>query len=206
MSLNFEAAKDYAIKRLTRELSPLFVYHSLWHTTDDVVLAAIRLADMENVTGEDRTLLLTAAYYHDLGFLELRAGHEEVSIRLAHEVLPELGYAPQHIEVIANIIRATKLPQTPRNLLEQIMADADLDALGREDFFVRNLLLRQELVNFDNPIDVDEWDEIQLSFLQGHRYFTPSAIQLRGPKKQQYIDILLDRIHRRGGHAISDSL
>ena len=46
MTIDFEAAKKYAIDRLKRELSPLLVYHSLWHTTDDVVLAAIRLADL----------------------------------------------------------------------------------------------------------------------------------------------------------------
>ncbi|HET7376831.1 MAG TPA: HD domain-containing protein [Anaerolineae bacterium] len=206
MTIDFEAAKKYVIDRLERELSPLLVYHSLWHTTDDVVLATIRLADLENVQGEDRVLLLTAAFYHDIGFLKIRVGHEDASIQMAREALPQYGYLPRQIDIIAGIIHATQLPQSPRNLLEQILADADLDALGREDFFVRNQLLRQELENYGIPATEDEWDEIQLSFLESHHYFTRSAITLRGPGQSQHISILADRIRRRGGHPISDSL
>lgn len=206
MTLDFEAAKKYAIDRLERELSPLLVYHSLWHTTDDVVLATIRLADLENVRGEDRVLLVTAAFYHDIGFLKIRVGHEDASIEMAREALPQYGYQPHQIDTIAGIIHATQLPQSPHNLLEQILADADLDALGRDDFFVRNQLLRQELDNYGIPATEDEWDEIQLSFLEGHHYFTPSAITLRGRGQSRHISILADRIRRRGGHPISASL
>lgn len=206
MTADFEAAKQYVLGRLQRELSPLLVYHSLWHTSDDVVQAAIRFADLENIQGEDRMLLLTAAFYHDLGFIQKRQGHEEISIELMQAVLPTFGYTPRQIEVIAGIIQATKLPQTPHTLLEQVIVDADLDALGREDFFERNQLLRQELASHGIPSTEDEWDEIQLSFLEAHRYFTAAAISLRNPAKRRHISILIDRIRQRGGSPISDNL
>jgi uncharacterized protein len=206
VTADFEGAKEYVLTRLERELSPLLVYHSFWHTRDDVVAATVRFADLENIQGEDRMLLLTAAYYHDIGFVHKRMGHEDASIEIMREELPRFGYAPNQIEIIAGIIQATKLPQTPHTLLEQILADADLDALGREDFFVRNQLLRQELINYDIPSTEDEWDEIQLSFLEAHRYFTTAAINLRGPTKHRHIAILVDRIRRRGGSPISDNL
>jgi uncharacterized protein len=197
-------AIQYAMGRLESELAPRLVFHSVWHTRDDVVPAVERFAEMEGVIGDDRLLLLTAAYFHDLGFVELRTGHEVVSIRIAREVLPSFGYQPHQIDVIENIIRATKLPQTPHTLLEQIMADADLDALGRDDYFPRNLLLRQELINFNLPSTLEEWDEIQLSFLEAHHYFTQAAINLRGPAEKRHIEILTDRIRRRGGTPIWD--
>jgi uncharacterized protein len=206
VTADFEGAKEYVLTRLERELSPLLVYHSLWHTRDDVVQATIRLADLENIQGEERVLLLTAAFYHDIGFVYKRMGHEDTSIEIVQDMLPHFGYAARQIEIVADIIRATKLPQTPHTLLEQILADADLDALGREDFFVRNQLLRQELINYGIPSTEDEWDEIQLSFLEAHRYFTTAALNLRGPTKHRHITILVDRIRKRGGSPISDNL
>lgn len=203
--LNFTGAIEYAVSRLGRELSPLLVYHTLWHTRDDVVPAVERFAEMEGVTREDRLLLLTAAYYHDLGFVEKRVGHEDVSIRIVREVLPGFGYQPYQIDVIESIIRATQLPQTPHTLLQQIMADADLDALGRADFFERNQLLRQEWINFGLPSTEEEWDEIQLSFLESHHYFTQAAINLRGLAEKRHIEILIDRIRRHGGRPIRDN-
>lgn len=202
--LDFERAVQYALVRLEHELSPLLVYHSLWHTRDDVVVAAERLADLEGVTGDDRVLLLTAAFFHDLGFIEKRSGHEEVSIRIARETLPSFGYPPHSLDVIEDLIKVTRLPQTPHTLLEKIIADADLDALGRDDYFERNQLLRLELINFGNPSTEEEWDEIQLSFLGSHHYFTQAALHLRGPAEQRHIEILTDRILRRGGLRIQD--
>jgi uncharacterized protein len=203
---DFDRATQYALVRLERELSPLLVYHSVWHTRDDVVVAAERLADLEGVVGDDRILLLTAAFFHDLGFVEKRIGHEDVSIRIAREALPPLGYPSHSLDVIEDLIKVTRLPQTPQTLLEEIIADADLDALGRDDYFERNQLLRQELINFDIPSTEEEWDEIQLSFLQSHRYFTRTAAELRGPAEQRHIEILADRIRRRGGRPISSNL
>ena len=38
------------------------------------------------------------------------------------------------------------MPQTPKNHLEEIMCDSDLDYLGRQDFYPIAETLRQELV------------------------------------------------------------
>ena len=127
---DFEAARQYALDRLQRELSLLVTYHSLAHTVDEVAPAADHLAALEGVTGEDLLLLRTAALYHDVGFVEQHHDHEAGSARIAAAVLPGFGYAPAQIQAIVGMILATQLPQTPHTLLEQIMADADLDILG----------------------------------------------------------------------------
>src|SRR3989304_3776280 len=87
-SPDFERARQYALDRLERELSPALVYHSLVHTRDDVGPAAERLADLEGVTGEARLLLLTAAYFHDIGFTLQREDHEALGAGLVREGLP----------------------------------------------------------------------------------------------------------------------
>jgi uncharacterized protein len=186
-SFNFEKARSYAVERLKRELSPKLTYHSLWHTCDDVVVAAERLAKMEGVDGHDLLLLLTGAYFHDIGFVEQVQDHESASIHIATAVLSEYGYTPQDIAVIQGLIEVTRIPQHPHNLLETILADADLDCLGREDFWVRSRALYDETITLNGGFKGDEWCQIQLGFLKAHHYFTPAAIALRGPTKERHI-------------------
>jgi uncharacterized protein len=130
-------------------------------------------------------LLQTAAWYHDLGFIEKRAGHEAVSARIASEVLPGFGYSAEQLQIILGIIRATVLPQSPVTILEQIMSDADLDVLGREDYMRLNGELRRELAFFGQESTDEAWYVGQLEFLGSHKYFTASAHSLRDPGKVQ---------------------
>jgi uncharacterized protein len=188
---DFKRARQYALGRLERELPPMLCYHSLAHTRDDVVPAAERLAALEGVDGEALLLLRTAAFYHDLGHVEQYLNHEAIGIRIAAQVLPHFGYSAAHIQVISGLIMATKLPQSPRTLLEEIMADADLDVLGRDDFFTRNQDLRAERAALGVPTTDEEWYSGQLEFIQSHRYFTAAARTLRDAKKQQNIEEMI---------------
>jgi predicted metal-dependent HD superfamily phosphohydrolase len=161
-----------------------------------VVPAVERLAALEGIGEEDCRLLRLAAIYHDLGFIEQYTGHEYVGMRIAGEVLPDFGFGSAQVATIANIILATKLPQSPHNILEEIMADADLDVFGRDDFFIRNQALRTELASYGRPTSDVEWYTGQLKFLQEHEYFTAAARQLRGPTKQRNLEELAERLRR----------
>ena len=190
---DFERARDYALARLANDLPAGLHYHSLWHTRDDVVPAVERLADIVGVNGEARLLLLTAAYYHDVGFVEQRIDHEEVGVRIAREVLPDFGYTPDQIDQISGMIMATKLPQSPHNLLEELLADADLDNLGRDDFFQRSQALRVEVAFYEAPAASNkDWNARQVKFLQAHHFFTRAAKALREARKRENLQILLE--------------
>jgi uncharacterized protein len=184
---NFEAAKQYALDRLDHDLPSGLSYHSPSHTRDDVVGAAARLAEIEGVTGEALMLLLTAAFYHDIGYVEKRAGHEAVGMRIAAEVLPGFGFSPEQIQAICAMIQATVLPQEPHTLLEQILADADLDVLGRHDFWDQNQRLRAELAAQGRSFSDEAWYEGQMALMQTHSYFTPSARMLRNAAKKRHM-------------------
>lgn len=192
---NFEAARDYALRRLRTELPTTLIYHSLWHTEEDVLPGVERLAAWSGIVGEPLLLLRTAALYHDLGFVTLRAGHEELSAKIAAEVLPGFGYSPEQIEQIHGMIMATRLPQTPHNLLEQILADADLDALGRLDYTPRNEALRAEMAQYGVTQTDEEWLRGQLDFLSNHSYFSPAAHATRDLQKQKNIEELKRLLH-----------
>lgn len=189
---DFEKAREYALERLERELHSYLYYHSLGHTRDDVVPAVKLLAASQGVTDIDLLLLLTGAYFHDIGYIEKMQDHEMISARIASEALPGFGYSPDQVEIIRRIIMATKLPQSPQTLLEEIMADADLDVLGRDDFQKRSQDLRAELAALGIPNSDETWYRSQLAFLQAHHYFTPAAHRLRDEKKGKNIAALVD--------------
>lgn len=182
---DFERAKQYVLARLETELSPHLYYHSLRHTRDDVLPAVERLAGLAGITGEPLLLLQTAALYHDVGWVEQGVNHELIGAKIASATLPQFGYNEEQIAIIFGLIMATRWPQFPHTPLEEMICDADLDSLGRIDFFVTSQLLRLELLLQGTEINQRSWHELQREFLTEHSYFTAVAIALRGERKEK---------------------
>jgi ligand-binding sensor domain-containing protein/class 3 adenylate cyclase/predicted metal-dependent HD superfamily phosphohydrolase len=194
-SINYYKAERHIIRVLEQGLSEKLHYHSIDHSID-VVKAVERLALLEGITDEGLFLLKTAATYHDAGFVEQYDKNEPIGARLAEEILPKYGYTEQHINTIKELIYVTQIPHKPKNKLEEIMCDADLDYLGRDDFHEIADRLRRELREH-GKIDSDrKWDEIQIQFLTAHRYFTDTAINTRQEKKLENIQEIRDRLER----------
>lgn len=191
---DFNAAITYALSRLESELSPAFLYHSFTHTRDDVLVAASKFATLSQVSATDKHLVEIAAVFHDIGFIFLVIGHEQRGAELAQEVLPGFGFAPEQVEQISNMIMATRLPQSPHTLLEELLADADLDVLGREDFLERNELLRREISLLGNNLSDEQWYAQQLKFLESHTYFSEAARRIRGEGKKKNINLLRQKL------------
>ncbi len=194
VTADFENARKYCLNKLINELPAGLTYHSLKHTIAEVVPAADWLATLEKVSGEDRLLLLTAAYYHDVGFIRQRRRHESSSMDIVKEVLPTFGYANAQVGVICRIIQATCIPQAPTTLLECIMADADLDYLGQEVFWERSNDLRMELENYGEKFTDRDWLIYQEIFIKAHHYFTQSQRSLRDEAKQQHLQEIQTRL------------
>lgn len=192
-SINYMKAERFIMKQLEKMLSPALHYHSIAHTRD-VTKAVERLALMEGVRGEDLFLLQTAATYHDAGFVERYEANEPIGVRMAREILPKYGYSEDQIEVVAGLIYATRVPHTPRSHLQEIICDADLDYLGRDDFHDIADKLRIELREHGKINSDRAWDEVQIKFLSAHRYFTNSAIKLRQSKKEKHIEDIKQRL------------
>ncbi len=184
--MNYSKAKSYVFKKLKTELSPDLHYHCIDHTKD-VIQSATQLGKMENVTKKELTLLKTAALFHDIGFTETYDGHEKVGAGIARETLPQFGYSDEEIKAIEGMILATEIPQNPKTHLEEILADADLDYIGRDDLFVIGQRLQYEWKLKGITTSLKDWHEKQLDFLQNHKYFTEAAKTLREKTKQQNI-------------------
>jgi uncharacterized protein len=193
---DYAGAIAYALGRLRAELSPELTYHSVWHTEHDVMPAALRLAQLGELPQAEARLLEVAAAYHDIGWIETSVEHERLGAAIAAQALPPYGFAAESIERIVGMIMATRLPQSPRNLLEEILADADLDMLGREDFLARNRALRQELAALGQVLTDHEWLVGQTKFLQQHVYFTPAARALRSVGQQANMALFVGQFQK----------
>jgi len=132
---NFEAAKDYVLRRLKRELNPKLYYHGIHHTKD-ILKAAERLAKIEGVKGENLLLLKTAVLYHDTGFIKKYEKNESIGAKIAADTLPKFRYSKNQIKRIKKIIMATqlkkisgKMKQIPdkKDLLQKLICVAKTD-------------------------------------------------------------------------------
>ncbi|MEN9699863.1 MAG: hypothetical protein RLZZ301_1061 [Bacteroidota bacterium] len=192
-SIKYYKTEHHVVDILAKRLSDKLYYHSLTHTKD-VVKSVERIALLEGVTDEGLFLLKTAAVLHDAGFIEQYDKNESIGARMAQEILPKYGYTEQHVNTIVELIHATEIPHKPINKLQEIICDADLDYLGRDDFEMIADKLRQELTEMGKIQNRREWDEIQVKFLRQHQYFTQTAIQSRQTKKVANLQRVIERL------------
>ncbi len=177
------------LKKLENELSSELSYHGKHHT-EDVLKVTKELCAHENISNYETKLIKTACLFHDAGFINSRIEHEKYGCKIAEDYLPRYGYNPDQIKRICGMIMATKIPQSPKNNLEKIICDADLDYLGRDDFFTIGNSLFKELKTQGVVEDEFSWNEMQINFLENHSFFTSTNINRRSAKKQAHLEEL----------------
>jgi len=192
--IKYDDLDEFILDKLEVELPKHLYYHNLKHTID-VVIGVEIIGTEEGVTEEELLLLKTAGLFHDSGQIYGSRGHEEKSCVIAKEFLPQYGYSEQQIQIICDIIMATKLPPQPKNLLQQIICDADLDYLGRRDFIPVSQTLYQELKVQNLIGSENDWNKLQIKFLTVHQFFTQTARTMRQVNKEKQIERLMSLIN-----------
>lgn len=187
--MDYTAAKIFMFKMLENGLSGDLSYHGKHHT-EDVLRTTAELCALENISKYETVLLKSACLFHDAGFITGRIEHEKRGCEIAKKYLPDFGYSPDEIKRICGMIMATKIPQSPKNNLEEIICDADLDYLGRDDFFKIGDSLFEELKHQGVIEDKQSWNEMQINFLENHSFFTSTNIKRRTAKKQEHLEYL----------------
>ena len=185
----YRLLRSRIITDLENGLDKSLTYHGVHHTLD-VCNACNAYIRRMSLNPKQRLLLRTAALMHDYGFIISYKNHEEIGCKIARKKLPDYNYSKKDIEEICAMIMATKIPQSPKNILSRILCDADLDYLGREDFKKIGDTLFQELKNYKVLSSREEWNKIQFQFLSKHEYKTEYGRKYRQPKKQKHIQKL----------------
>lgn len=187
--MKYPALRQDILNLLKEKLPPNLYYHGVHHTID-VCNSVENIAAAEFVVGEELDLLRTAAVMHDAGFLEQYPLNEPLAAAMAARMLPQYGYQADQIGVIKAIILSTQIPQKPSTRLEKIMCDADLDYLGRPDFFEISESLKQEWLEYGVVRSEDEYNKKQIAFFEQHQYFTETSKANREPLKQVHLSRL----------------
>lgn len=189
-SMKHREAIDHILNLMQEELPDKLRYHSLGHTLG-VLRSCEFIASKHSLDDETLKLVLTAAAYHDSGFTKTYKNHESVGCEIAQDSLPNFDFTQIQIDRIKNMIRATKIPQSPRSLEEKILCDADLDYLGGGKYGDISESLYDELGLNGIEINADEWLDMQINFLEAHHYWTDFALEVLKPKKQAILDKLI---------------
>lgn len=192
--MDFSEAKDYIVERLVKELPRNLFYHGAHHTFD-VVKSIHSLSVAEKLTNMDFFVLLTAAYFHDAGYVYRYEENEPIAVKMARQSLPEFGYSSEQLDAIEGIIMATSHSVEPTTKLEKIMCDADHDYFGRHDYQKIAVSLRKELAIYEGEYTDEVWLDMQIKYLENnHKYYTETAIKTRLPKKEHRIQLLKDQL------------
>ena len=190
MEIDFQILKERIVTKLSLHSDPALTYHTANHTSD-VLYTAEKIALEEGITHPKELLLLkVAALYHDTGFLYVYKGHEEKSCEIVRKDLAHSDFTDADINAICSLIMATKIPQSPKNHLEEILCDADLDYLGRDDFAPISNHLRKEFFKLGIVNTEEEWMQVQIRFFESHQYFTKTTGEKRNCKKMQHLEQL----------------
>lgn len=201
--IRFHDLQETMLDMLENELPADLHYHNIKHTVD-VVTEVELIGWAEGISDEDLLILKTAALFHDAGHIRSYTDHEFHSTVIAREMLPGFNYSAGQIERICDIILSTKLPPAPKDILEKIICDADLDYLGRSDYIPVSNALYQELKNRNLVDSLPEWNKRQISFISGHQYFTSTARKLREINKQSQVERIRSEMVRSGEEGIWD--
>ena len=169
----FNKIESYLIANLPAQ----YTYH-----IRDVVEQAERIAKKEKVEKSVIDDIKLAAWLHDVGYIWEPLRHEARGAEYATSILTEMKFPKSKINLITGMIMATKIPQSPKNIYEEIICDADLDYLGRDDYAVNSNGLLQE-IELNKKLNKKDWLTLQTNFLNQHNFFTKASQQLRSPKK-----------------------
>jgi predicted metal-dependent HD superfamily phosphohydrolase len=171
------------------------LYHNAEHTKS-VVACATQIASHYNLTDDEYFTVMAAAWFHDTGYYLNNSviNHESESAELANAYLLERGIDAGIIDGVKQCILATKMPQNPKSLIEEIVCDADLFHLGTDDFSDKYKLMRREAEIFkQSKISKHEWRDETIKLMENHHYHTLYCQKLLNSNKALNLERLKNK-------------
>jgi len=174
-------------------------YHDTIHT-EYVVGCARLIARNSGLSDEEINLVTVAAWFHDSGFIVRSSGHEEESQKIAREFLLSEGVEEASIKKVLRCIKATEMPQNPgRDILAQIVCDADMAYLS-EDFYIKrtNLLRKEWNIESEKKLTRKAYYKETIEMFKNHQYHTEYAKKEFSPGKTDNFKLLHKMLEKKG--------
>lgn len=187
-----EQVQKHALGIFEAHSKEQLLYHNVSHTKG-VVRKVLLIGDHYKLDERDLFVVETAAWFHDLGYyFNDGTHHEEKGANMVSKFLNKAHLDEATIAAVKNCILATKMPQSPLTLLEQIVCDADLFHLGTEEFAMENTVVHKEVEQASNTtISNEDWCKNTIQLMKSHHYHTAFCTSLLNKKKQENLETLL---------------
>jgi len=200
MRINSELLKEiekYASDLIIKESSEDLTYHTIDHTRQVVKNAKI-IGTEENLNEDEMNILLTSAWFHDVGYIKKYQGHEAESVAIAVNFLENKEIDKEVRDRVSGYIMETTFPYRPTNKISEILCDADMMHLGTENYFELAEKLRQELANSGiRKLKKIEFEKESVKLFNRHSYFTNYYFNEIVQNKERNLRILEEKINKR---------
>lgn len=195
--INIREVQEYITTVLDEHLPSGITYHDLDHTRYVAEQARI-IGRKSGLTEKEQEIAETAAWFHDIGFINTVEDHEGESQKMARKFLSSRGVTDAVIDHVHRCIEATKMPQDPGDdPVAAVVCDADMSYLSEDFYIERTKLLREEWNNTrENKISKKDYYLETIELFNLHQYYTEYARQHLTAGKQRNLQVLLERLSR----------
>ncbi|MFC4723292.1 Pycsar system effector family protein [Geojedonia litorea] len=192
MSKLVENTKNFVFDLFKNELDSSFLYHNFTHT-ERVLRSLNEIIENSDVSKSDAEILQLAAWFHDTGYIKIRDGHEEESVKIATAFLKDQKADESLIKAVSDCILATKFKDTPTTTLGKIIRDADSSHFGKKYFMEASEFLRKELeLQGVATYSPREWlDENIVTLSKKHEFYTDYALKNWQSRKEKNLGKLI---------------
>ena len=170
-------------------------YHS-YHHAIDVMERARYLGEKEGLSNKEIEMLGLAGLFHDTGFIIQYDHNEPIGAKIARNYLKSIMYPEDRIQIIERLILATDPNyREPKDILEKVIKDADMDNLGRYDFFEKNHSIKKELELIKQiKINDPDWIHGSVELMKEHQFETMTQQMERNGIKQENLEKMIDEL------------
>lgn len=190
------AVETAVYQYLATHLPPRYVFHDFNHAKATADVAAT-LTEEAGLPETERCALITAAWFHDVGYTEGAEGHEARSAERAKAFLESCSTAAIDPDLVESLIVSTREQHKPQSKLEQWLHDAHYSYLGRKRFERRGQLLRlEEEALTGKQFTTHEWERRLLELQLDTKFLTPEAHEEFSSRKNKNIAAQRDKIRK----------
>jgi predicted metal-dependent HD superfamily phosphohydrolase len=195
--INISTVQSYVEELFNKQLPEGISYHDLDHT--QYVASQARIIGKESgLTKTEQDIAETAAWFHDIGFLNTTKDHETESQNMAREYLSSNDVPNDVIDHVLQCIEATRMPQDPGDdPIASVLCDADMSYLSEDFYIKRTMLLREEWnTTREKKISKKDYYVETIELFNNHNYHTEYGRHTLTPGKYVNFQLLLKRLSK----------
>ena len=190
-------SESYISSLLAENLPEKIIFHDFNHALM-IKKYAETIGEHTGLNADEMNMLRISALFHEVGYVNSYEQSNEESIKIASAFLAGHKVDQQTIDHICEIIRATKLPQSPKDKIAEVLCDADMMYIATESGIEQFDSLYDEVaLSKIKPGKRPVYEKECIDFFTAHAYFTEFGKTMLQPAKEAAVKRITERMKRR---------